>query len=200
MIITISGLIGSGKSTLAENLCTVCGYTLMPEPVHNNPFLNKYYDDPHRYALDMQIFLMFERVKQTQEAYLRSLRGETIVLDSNVYSDMAFAKVQDKEKYFIPEEFELYKNIYNYMTVSLPKPDIFFWLELKSEDALKRINQRARDCESGISIEYLNDLYEAYQDVINDMKTRCKVVELDAKKSRSDIIFDAMNIINQHRI
>ena len=200
MIVTISGLLGAGKSTLSENLSAICDYTLMPEPVNNNPFLTKYYEDPHRYALGMQIFLMFERVKQTKEAYLRSLRGETVVLDSNIYSDMAFAKVQDKEKYFIPEEFELYKNLYNYMTVSLPKPDIFFWLELKPEDALKRIKQRARDCESGIPIEYLNNLYEAYKDVIEDMKTKCKVIELDARKSKSDVLLDAMNYINQNRL
>ena len=200
MIVTISGLIGSGKSTLSENLSAICDYTLMPEPVNDNPFLTKYYEDPHRYALGMQIFLRCERVIQTQEAYLRSLRGETIVIDSNIYSDMAFAKVQDKEKYLIPEEFELYKNLYNYMTVSLPKPDIFFWLELKPEDALKRIKQRARDCESGIPIEYLNNLYEVYKDVISDMKTKCKVIELDARKSPQDILLDAMNHINQNRL
>ena len=199
MIVTVNGLLGVGKSTLTTNLCTLCDYTLMPEPVESNPFLNKYYEDPNRYAFDMQIFLLFERVKQSKEAYFRSLRGETIVIDSNIYSDMAFALVQRDDNYFIPEEFDLYKNLYDYMTVNIKYPDILFWLELKPEDAMERIKKRSRECESNIPIEYLNSLYNAHKKVLDELKGKCNVVELDARKSKAEIICDAMNVIVDYK-
>ena len=67
-LIIIEGLIGVGKSTLAVKLAKQLNYHLIKEPVIDNPYLEKFYADPKRYALEMQFWLMSKRFAMHQEA------------------------------------------------------------------------------------------------------------------------------------
>lgn len=199
MYIAVAGLIGAGKSTLVDKLAQN-GCTVFEEPVNNNPFLSLYYDDPCRWSYTLQTYYLWERYKQSQEAYYRSLRGETTVVDSSIYSDMAFAIVQKRSKFFTAEEFETYLNMHKIIASQLAYPDMFIWLHLSTELALDRIKQRSRECELDIPIGYLHELSAAYDEVLDRLNKHTHVVIIDASKSVENVYSQVSTAISNHRL
>lgn len=197
MFVSVCGLIGSGKSTLVHNLAEKDNCIEFQEPVESNPFLTLYYEDPKRWSYAMQVNLLFERYKMTQEAYLSSLRGNTVLLDSTIYSDMAFALVQKWSGYFTDKEYQSYLNMHKVIASQVAFPDITIWLELPIEETIKRIQKRSRDCESGIPYKYLEDLREAYSIVLGMIEGHTKVVRLDAIKSAEEVYLEASDTIKK---
>ena len=49
------------------------------------------------------------------------------------------------------------------------KPNLIVHLDVSPEESLRRIKMRSRDCESTISLEYLQNLYSAYEAFITDI-------------------------------
>lgn len=199
MFISVCGLIGSGKSTLVDNLADKNKFISYREPVESNPFLELYYKDPKRWSYAMQVNLLFTRYKQSQEAYLRSSNGETTIIDSSIYSDMAFALVQRRSGYFTNEEYLSYLNMHKVIASQTAYPDVMFWLELNPTETMERIKKRSRDCESGIPIEYLNNLYDAYKEVLDKVKQHTDVITVDAKPDAYSVYAFVSNIINNYK-
>ena len=52
---------------------------------------------------------------------------------------------------------ELFNNMSNFMK----KPNIIVHLEVSPEESMRRIKARSRDCETGITLKYLQDLHTA---------------------------------------
>jgi len=200
LVVAIEGLIGAGKSTLTNNLCQLCNYTAFNEPVESNPFLVDYYKDPNRWAYAMQVNLLWERFRMFQEANYRALRGEICIADRSIYGDAAFALVQYKDKYFTENEFKSYKTMHETIQPLLPYPDLMIWLELSPEDTMERIKKRSRECESNIPIEYLRNLYEAYQSVLKCLEGKCKIVRIDARPDAYSVLCHVMEIIANEKL
>ena len=199
MIVNVVGLIGAGKSTLTNKLATINGYTIFEEPVDNNPFLVDYYKDPTRWSFTLQIYYLWERYKQAQEAHLRSLKGETIILDSSLYSDAAFAILQHQSGYFTDDEYKTYINMHSILASQLAYPDIVVKLQLSPENSLKRIEKRSRDCESNIPVQYLKDLDESYNIVLKKLSKHTNIITVDARPN-ADIVYNTVNnIINSYK-
>ena len=74
MLIIIEGNIGVGKSTLAHQLAEQNDFRLFEEGADTNQqfkkYLELYYKDPSRYALEMQFWLLSTRFKQHQDCLL----------------------------------------------------------------------------------------------------------------------------------
>ena len=200
MFITILGLIGSGKSTLVTNLAKRYNYIEYQEPVESNPFLELYYQDPHRWSYAMQVNLLFERYKQSQEAFLRSSRGEDTVVDSSIYSDAAFALIQRQSGYFTDKEYLSYINIHKVIAAQTAYPDITFFLKADINTIIQRINSRARACESSIQKDYLLSLMNAYDIILNDLKRHTDIVYIDARKSAEVVCDEASSIISNYKL
>ena len=49
-LIIVEGNIAAGKSTLCKDLATILNYGLFIEPTDSNPYLEKYYKEPKKYA------------------------------------------------------------------------------------------------------------------------------------------------------
>jgi len=200
MIVSIIGLIGSGKTTLVSNLARNNGYTVFEEPVNSNPFLSDYYKDPTRWSFTLQTYYLWERYKQSQEAYMRSLRGDTVILDSSLYSDYAFAILQKESNYFTYDEFATYLNMHSILATQTAYPDLVIKLELSPEESLNRINKRSRECESNISIEYLIKLDAAYNTVLEKLNKHTSIVKVDASPCEMYVYKDVNDIINNSKV
>lgn len=198
MIVSVMSLIGAGKSTLVNKLASNNNYTVFEEPVDNNPFLNDYYKDQKRWSFTLQVFYLWERYKQSQEAFMKSMRGETVILDSSVYSDFAFAILQHSSGYFTDDEYNTYINMHKIIAAQTAYPDIAVWLQLSPEQTLERIKERSRDCESEIPLEYLNNLNKAYQVVLEKLSKHTNIITVDAAQS-ADAVYENVNqIINNY--
>ena len=85
--LVIEGNIGAGKTTLAERLAKDTGSRLILEQFSDNPFLAKFYEDPERYAFQLELSFLSERYQQIK----REL-GHPDLFKHGVISDYYLAK------------------------------------------------------------------------------------------------------------
>ena len=157
--IAIEGPIGVGKTTLARRLAEDFGAELLLEQPEENPFLERFYEDPRRLALPTQLSFLMTRVRQTRELRQSDLFATTRIADFILEKDRLFAEVTlDKD------EFELYEQVYAQLTLDAPRPDLVVYLQAPVDVLLRRIDKRARSFERKIDPTYLTQLCAQYAD------------------------------------
>ena len=67
-LVIVEGNIGVGKSTLACQLAKQLNYRVFVEPTTKNPYLAKFYRDPKKYALKLQLWIFRQRFKTYVDA------------------------------------------------------------------------------------------------------------------------------------
>lgn len=155
--IAVEGPIGVGKSELASRLADAMGGRLMLEPVENNPFLEKFYDNRAKMAFQTQIFFLFERYQQQRDLLQQDLFSGFTVSDYLFAKDRVFAFLNLDQ-----DELHLYEQIYALLDQQLPTPDLVIYLQAPTHVLKDRIRKRKRDFERGITDEYLENLITAY--------------------------------------
>lgn len=60
-IVLVEGNIGAGKTTLIRELSEKLGFRVFLEPTAKNPYLAKFYADPKKYALKLQLWIFRQR-------------------------------------------------------------------------------------------------------------------------------------------
>ena len=156
-LIVIEGPIGVGKTSLARLLAQDLKADLVLEKVEENPFLSHFYQDPDKWAFQVQLFFLLSRSRQLEELVQQSLFSETTLADYFFPKDRIFAYMNLRE-----EELVLYEQIYRLLDPKIPKPDLVVFLQAHSDALLDRIQQRGRTYEKEISSDYLRNLNEAY--------------------------------------
>ena len=172
--IAIEGVIGSGKTTLAHALADELGAIRLFESDIDNPYLERFYKQKQRNALNCQLWFLQARMRQFS-AKLAS--GVPVVADHSLIKEQIFAEVN-----LAGEEFELYRALAEQlMPISSFKPDVIIYLKADIDELGRRIKQRAVSMESAIQWPYLEQLiaaYEAYFSEI-DHQQRVLVVSTD---------------------
>lgn len=164
--IVIEGPIGSGKTTLARRLSDRFSVDLLLENAGANPFLPRFYQDPQRYALQAQLFFLFQRAEQVRDLNQRDLFGKATIADFFLEKDPLFARLNLGD-----EEYALYRQIYEHLQLQVTTPDLVIYLQTPVDTLLKRIEQRDIAYEQEIGRDYLARLYEAYSDFFHHYDT-----------------------------
>ncbi len=155
--IAIEGAIGSGKTSLARLLHQRLGGKLVLERFEDNVFLQRFYDDPQRYAFQTQIFFLMTRYKQLQLLSQQDLFDEYVISDYVFEKDKIFAHLNLQD-----DELQLYDMLVSNIEKALSKPDLVVYLQSSPERLMQNIRSRGRDFESGITKKYVKDLNDAY--------------------------------------
>ncbi|MDR9435677.1 MAG: deoxynucleoside kinase [Thiohalophilus sp.] len=161
--IVVEGPIGVGKTTLARRLAGSFGSDLILEGADENPFLERFYDNPRGVALQTQLFFLFQRVRQIQELQQSDMFAPVRVADFLMEKDRLFAELT-----LDAEEFKLYDQVYQHMAVSGPQPDLVVYLQAPVEVLRKRIAERGRPYERSLDPNYLHRLSESYMAFFHD--------------------------------
>ena len=140
--IAVEGPIGAGKTTLTRLLADSFSYDTFLEQPSENPFLPDFYVNPSQAALGTQLFFLFQRVKQIQELKQDDIFSSNKVSDFLLDKDKLFAKAT-----LSAEELKLYEQIYDYLSIDLPTPDLVIYLQ-----AVLCVDTTALS--SGINAEY----------------------------------------------
>ena len=90
--ISIEGPIGVGKTSLARRLAKTFEYELLLEEPKKNPFLDRFYESPRRYALATQLFFLFQRAEQIQTIQQNDLFQKLKIADFLIDKYMLFAQ------------------------------------------------------------------------------------------------------------
>lgn len=155
--VAVEGAIGVGKTTLAKHLAHTFNYDTLLEQPQENPFLERFYRDPKNSALPTQLFFLFQRAQQLRELKQDDMFEPVRVSDFLMEKDQLFAQVTLDD-----DEFNLYQQVYDKLTIECPKPDLVIYLQAPTEVLLARIKSRGVPAEQLINADYLNRLNDAY--------------------------------------
>jgi deoxyadenosine/deoxycytidine kinase len=167
--ITIEGNIGAGKTTLSHLLAKKFDARLVLEQFADNPFLPKFYENPHQNAFPLELFFMAERFKQLRELVQQKDLFQNLTISDYLFTKcLLFAKINLTE-----DEFRLYQSLFEIMYQQLVQPEILIYLHAPVKKLQQNIKKRNRSYEQKIQDEYLFRIQETYTHYIkqHNLKT-----------------------------
>jgi deoxyadenosine/deoxycytidine kinase len=178
MHIAVAGNIGAGKTTLAGLLAKHYGWEAHFEDVDENPYLNDFYDDMKRWSFALQIHFLNSRFNQVM-----SLRksGKDIIQDRTVYEDAyIFAPNLESMNLMPRRDFDNYLSLFNIMSALVQPPDLLIYLRASIPTLVNHIQERGRDYEETIRLDYLKRLNERYEAWISGYKNgKLLIIDVD---------------------
>jgi len=192
--ITIEGNIGAGKTTLAYMLSKALNARLVLEEFADNPFLEKFYENPSQYAFSLELFFMAERYKQ-----LKDLVNQQDLFHSITVSDYLFTKCLLFAKVNLPDdEFKLYQKLFETMHPQIIQPDILIYLHAPVNKLQENIKKRNRSYELNIKNDYLFNIQETYTQYIKQHNIKTLFIDASnadflGNEKHLDVLLDALN-------
>ncbi len=156
--LVIEGNIGAGKTTLAKMIAEENNAQLVLEQFADNPFLPKFYNDQERYSFPLELSFLADRYYQIKkQVFNPDLFHSLIVADYFFAKSAIFAQNTLKD-----DEYRLFRQIFDIVFESMPKPDLYVYLHADTNQLLKNIKARGRDYEQNISAGYLEKIKDGY--------------------------------------
>ena len=177
MHIGIAGNIGCGKTTLTRMLSEHYGWTPKYESVTYNPYLEDYYKDIERWSYNLETYFLAQRFQDLIEI---ANSDDVIIQDRTILEGVHIFVANNKAMGNLSErDFDTYMQIFNLMMSMVREPDLLIYLKSSVPHLVSQIQKRGRDYEKGISIEYLNNLNERYDEWIGTYSGKVLVIEAD---------------------
>lgn len=196
-LIVVAGNIGTGKTSLTERIGARLGWRTAYESVSDNPYLPDFYKDMRTWSFHLQVFFLGHRADQYLELATDPVSA---ILDRSIYEDaFIFARALHHMGNLNERDYKAYRKLYEIVVQNLPAPDLLIYLRAPIDTLMKRIQERARNIETGISAEYLTLLDSYYDDWLQNFDL-CPVLTIQTddldfvhKPLTLDIIVDRIN-------
>ena len=175
--ITVAGNIGVGKSSLVRRLSDRLKWQPFFEPESHNPYLADFYQDMQAWSFHSQIYFLGHRLR-----VYRDLTDcpDSVILDRSLYEDAEiFAHNLYENGYMTRRDYDTYEALYQSLLSFLPAPDLVIYLRSSVSTLVERIQQRSRDYEKAIDVNYLEQLNNAYETWISGFSL-CPVLTIPA--------------------
>ncbi|RMG38910.1 MAG: deoxynucleoside kinase [Methanobacteriota archaeon] len=180
-LIGIAGNIGVGKTTLTQKLADRLGWKPYFESVIDNPYLDDFYKDMHRWSFNLQIYFLAHRFRTQKEIIDSRINA---IQDRTIYEDVEiFARSLYEQGYMNERDFHCYSDLFSNMVAFLPRIDMIIYLKASVDTLMNRIQQRGRDFEQGIQREYIEYLNKAYDRWIEKARDSFYILEVNADKT-----------------
>ena len=140
---------------------------LVLEQFADNPFLPKFYNDQERYSFPLELSFLADRYYQIKkQVFNPDLFHSLLVADYFFAKSSIFAQNTLKD-----DEYRLFRQIFDIVFESMPKPDLYVYLHADTSQLLKNIKLRGRDYEKNISAEYLEKIKSGYFSFFKQIST-----------------------------
>jgi len=178
MHIAIAGNIGSGKSTLTAMLAKHYGWEPRYEAVADNPYLEDYYRDIHRWSFNLEVYFLKERFR---DLLAIEQADHTVVQDRSIFEGVYVFMQNNKAMGNLSDrDYETYMELFEQMMSVVRYPDLMIYLRASVPHLVGNIQKRGRDYEQSIQLDYLENLNRRYDDFIYHMyKGRVMVIDKD---------------------
>ena len=178
MHIAIAGNIGSGKSSLTQLLARHYSWEPRYEAVEGNPYLEDYYRDIHRWSFNLEVYFLKERFR---DLIAIAATDHTIIQDRTIFEGVyVFMANNHALGTLTDRDSDTYMELFHQMMSLVKLPDLMIYLRASVPHLVSNIQQRGRDYEQTIQLEYLQNLNARYDDFIyKKYKGRVMTVEKD---------------------
>jgi deoxyadenosine/deoxycytidine kinase len=164
MHIAIAGNIGSGKSTLTQLLAKHYGWEPRYESVDDNPYLEDYYRDIHRWSFNLEVYFLKERFR---DLLAIAESQHDIIQDRTIYEGVYVFMQNNKAMGNLSDrDYETYMELFEQMMSMVRVPDLMIYLRASVPHLVENIQKRGRQYEQTIQLDYLRNLNERYDDFI----------------------------------
>ena len=177
MHIAIAGNIGSGKSTLTKLLARHYGWEPRFEAVANNPYLEDYYRDIQRWSFNMEVFFLKERFR---DLITISQAQHTVIQDRSIFEGVYVFMENNRDMGNLSDrDYETFMELFRQMMSVVKLPDLLIYLRASVPHLVGNIQQRGRNYEQTMQLEYLENLNRRYERFIADYKGRLMIIDKD---------------------
>ncbi len=164
--IAIEGNIGAGKTSLANMLARDYNAKLILERFAENPFLPKFYENPERYAFQVEMSFLIDRYQQLiDDLQALDLFKDFVVADYYFSKSLIFARNTLDDT-----EFQLYRRFFSVIYKTIPRPDLYVYLHVEIPRLLDNIKKRGRPYEQNIQADYLEKIQQGYFEYFKQQK------------------------------
>lgn len=175
--IAIAGNIGAGKSSLTGLLARHLGWEAFYESVDDNPYLADFYEDMRRWSFNLQIYFLSSRFRHQKQMMEE---GDSFVQDRTIYEDVEiFARNLHNMGLMADRDYRNYEALFAEMTRFLTPPTLLIYLRAQVPTLVRQIQQRGRDYENSIRIEYLEKLNRLYEEWIEEYPHQKLIIDTD---------------------
>lgn len=176
--IAVAGNIGSGKTTLTTLLAKHYNWEAIYERLDDNPYINDFYDDMHRWSFNLQVFFLnsrFNTLLRIKES------AHSIIQDRTIYEDAhIFAPNLHSMGLMSSRDFDTYLGIFNSIKSLIKGPDLLIYLRAGIPKLVSQIQKRGREYEDSIRLDYLKKLNQRYEAWISEYREgRLLIIESD---------------------
>ncbi len=178
MYIAVAGNIGSGKTTLTNMLARHYGWKKNLESVEENPYIDDYYKDIPRWALNMEVFYLKQRFRNLLEIQRSK---DTYVQDRTIFEGVyVFAANNRKMGNMDERDFQTYMELFESMMEVVEMPRLMIYLRSSVPHLVKNIQKRGRDYEQKMPIDYLEGVNQLYEDfILHKYQGRVLIIDVD---------------------
>jgi deoxyadenosine/deoxycytidine kinase len=154
------------------------GWEARYEAVDQNPYLEDYYRDIHRWSFNLEVYFLKERFR---DLIAISQAQHTIVQDRSIFEGVYVFMQNNKAMGNLSErDYETYMELFEQMMQLVSYPDLMIYLRASVPHLVGNIQKRGREYEQTMRLEYLENLNRRYDDFIfNNYKGRVMVIEKD---------------------
>lgn len=180
LFVAMAGNIGAGKSTAAKLIARHFGFELFHEPVVENRFLREYYGDMKRWSFTLQMEFLLARVEHHKS--IDRLGGGCVQDRTLIEDPEVFAKYLHGLGNMSDNELDLYFDYFKRFNEGVRQPDKVIFLHTPDVNVLlRRISERGREEESGITSDFLRGLNSYYDtfDLVASKKYNMDILKID---------------------
>lgn len=193
-LILVAGNIGSGKTSLTEKIGERLGWRTAYESVADNPYLPNFYADMRKWSFHLQVYFLGHRAEQHLEMWNDP---RSAIIDRSIYEDaFIFCRALHHMGNLSELDYQTYRRVFDLLVRQLPAPSLLIYLKAPVDVLMQRIQRRARNMETGISVDYLTLLDTFYDDWMRNFDL-CPVLTLQTndldfvhKPKHLDIVVD----------
>ena len=172
MLVCVDGNIGVGKSSALDEIRRR-GYTVHEEGVHRwQGLLSAFYACPERWSFTFQMAILTDMVSQYELIKEQLRTGSTVFIERSPMSALVFVYNSYQSGHMNKDEFDTYMKFHERLAWNA---DVTIMLTAPLDVCMQRVHTRQRDGESGITMEYLEELSRGYQKHASEV--HCHIVD-----------------------
>jgi deoxyadenosine/deoxycytidine kinase len=175
--IAVAGNIAAGKTGLVSRLAEDLGAQALTEDVAANPYFDRYYREPERWAFHSQVAFVADSLRR----HVVALRGGAAVQDRTIYETIdVFSRLLWQEGHLSDDQMETLTT-FRECAQGLPRqPTLLIHLHAPVPELLRRIALRSRESEQAIDTTYLTRLADLYDEFVEGWDI-CPIVRVNTE-------------------